>query len=559
MTHITPEQQKRVARSLLRMYALTILLPLLIIPVVNFTFRDPPEDNFLAWATAALRTNNPNRAKQALSRIIQEEPLKSDNHYRYIWAHFDQADTEDRNDAAIEQEYKSRTTSKDPNTVNIGHYGLGYYYLNKDDYQKALEHLKDLAGRDFFRINYLIGRVYLNLKQYEQAEYAFRAEIDKKGNVRGAVWHLAKMFDEQKKYDQLDELYTESENRQYFSNRILRKLYLRKGNLLHYLWNIGSWGFEDINIIGFFGAVLTSLVWIWFLRRLDVFEPEKLRFVLLAFFGGAIGAVFSGVGYDILGFGFSFQKNGQLLNDLLYCIFGIGLVEETVKVIPFLLMIRFSKQINESVDFIIYASLSGLGFSFIENLLYFDSMSLYIIDERAMICAIGHMFYTSLIGYGIILAKYRKVGNYIVNGAAFFILACVLHGIYDYWLVCDGLPREYRVFSLLCMVVEVVLYSRIINNALNQSEYFDSRSVKKLDSMREFLGASLMGIVLFEYICLAGMYGPELTYAQFKRIVPLTWVLIFLLSFALGNYDLRQGKWLPLLAKGKKALLRKSE
>jgi RsiW-degrading membrane proteinase PrsW (M82 family) len=145
---------------------------------------------------------------------------------------------------------------------------------------------------------------------------------------------------------------------------VLRKLYLRKGNILLYLRNIGTSDFDQCNTIGIFGAILAAGVWIWFLRRLDVFEPEEPGFVALAFSGGAVGAVFCAMGYDFFKMGLGFDLNGGWLNDLVYCVEGIGFTEETAKVVPFLILYRFSRQMNEPVDFIIYAALSALGFSF---------------------------------------------------------------------------------------------------------------------------------------------------------------------------------------------------
>ena len=74
--------------------------------------------------------------------------------------------------------------------------------------------------------------------------------------------------------------------------------------------------------------------------------------------------------YDFFDYSLGFKKSGEVVNDLFYCVFGIGLIEETVKIIPFLLMLKFSRQINESIDYVIYASVSALGFAFMENLIY---------------------------------------------------------------------------------------------------------------------------------------------------------------------------------------------
>jgi hypothetical protein len=94
----------------------------------------------------------------------------------------------------------SENQQRGSNTVAIGHYGLGYYYLEKKDNQRALKHLEPPAQSGFFGINYLIGQAQHDLKNYALAEQAFRAEIEKAGHVSAAVWRLADMLDELKRY-----------------------------------------------------------------------------------------------------------------------------------------------------------------------------------------------------------------------------------------------------------------------------------------------------------------------------------------------------------------------
>ena len=87
-------------------------------------------------------------------------------------------------------------------------------------------------------------------------------------------------------------------------------------------------------------------------------------------------------------------------------VFGIGVIEEFVKFVPFLIILKFTKIINEPIDYIMYASLSALGFAFVENFNYFDDGSINIIHSRALTASIAHMVFSSLVVYGLILAKY---------------------------------------------------------------------------------------------------------------------------------------------------------
>ncbi|MHC4528023.1 MAG: PrsW family intramembrane metalloprotease [Planctomycetota bacterium] len=398
-------------------------------------------------------------------------------------------------------------------------------------------------------MNYLRGMAERKLKRYDEAEQSLRKEIECAGYVRAAVYRLGLLLDDRGKYSALERLYLEPEQRRHLPHQILRKLHWRHVRLGAYLKTLVLPIQKNWNVPGFLGAVLITVVWLYFLKRLDVFEPEKNRYLLLTLLGGMLTALATPFLYDMLEFYLGFDLSGRWPNDLLYCIFGIGLVEEFVKAVPFLLMIRISRQVNESVDFIIYAAVSALGFSFVENLLYFDESSLFIMNKRGMVCSIGHMFYTSLLGYGIILGRYRKKGTVVVNLLLFFLLACAFHGLYDFWLVCESIPDEFGGFSFLLAMIEVIIFNRMINNALNQSEFFEAKELERLNHLRERLGIFLVTIVMFEYLCLVWKYGPQLTYSQFAEVIGLTWFLILFLSFNLTHYIVRQGGWKPLFSR----------
>ena len=160
-----------------------------------------------------------------------------------------------------------------------------------------------------------------------------------------------------------------------------------------------------------------------------------------------------------------------------------------------------------------------------------------------MICSMGHMMYSCLIAYGIVLAKYRKKGTTAMNIVLFFLLACVWHGVYDFFLISDSVPKEFRIFSLLMVFVEIIVFSGMIRNTLNKSEFFDVKRQDRLLDLRGNLALWLICIVLFEYVCLAAKYGPEMTYDKFTKIVGLTWVLVLFFSIGLGRYELVKDKW----------------
>ena len=107
-----------------------------------------------------------------------------------------------------------------------------------------------------------------------------------------------------------------------------------------------------------------------------------------------------------------FKLKDRFFSDFVYCVVGIGAIEELVKILPLLLVMVFSKKLKEPIDFVVFASTMALGFAFIENLIYFDESSLNTIQGRSLSSTVTHMFNSSLVAYGIAIGKFAKKKNW---------------------------------------------------------------------------------------------------------------------------------------------------
>ena len=187
-------------------------------------------------------------------------------------------------------------------------------------------------------------------------------------------------------------------------------------------------------------AVLTSLYmpicFAFFFRRIDVFEQESWKDIVLVFVVSCITLL---IYSPFIGFVHStFDLPDEIGNaSFLQMLFAVAIPEEIIKIIPVLIILKTTKFINEPIDYIIYSSISALGFAFIENIQYISSMldqDMNIIAIRSFFPTLMHMSTTSIIGYQIY--KYQKQSNslkkshflYIILA---FILAAVGHAMYN--------------------------------------------------------------------------------------------------------------------------------
>ena len=245
-----------------------------------------------------------------------------------------------------------------------------------------------------------------------------------------------------------------------------------------------------------------------------------------------------------------FKLNGNLINDFFYCVFGIGAIEEFVKIIPLLIILRFSKIINEPFDYILYASLSALGFAFIENIIYFSEHNLQIIHGRALTAVVSHMFDSSIIAYGLILNKYKRHRNQYLNFIVFFLLASLAHGFYDFWLI-NKYASTFSSITFIFLLASMFMWNSFKNNALNQSAFYDKDISINGEKIQDYLLYSLAGVLLFEYVALAFKFSPSVANdGLFSSISSGTYLLIFLVG-NLSKFTLNKGEWAPINYWGK--------
>lgn len=217
------------------------------------------------------------------------------------------------------------------------------------------------------------------------------------------------------------------------------------------------------------------------------------------------------------------------------------MIEEIVKLIPFLIILKFTNEINEPYNYILYAALSALGFAFIENLIYFRELNGVIIQGRALMLVVGHMLFSSFAVYGLVLAKYRHKQSPLSYFIISFLSAAFLHGLYDYLLF----------ESLLLLLIPLFIFSIqawtvIVNNAINNSKFFDSNISFQAERLRFFLAIMLTGILVLNYLANAIQFANQIANDNYIRSCFFGELLIVFYVTNLSNYDLVKGYWRPI-------------
>ncbi len=485
-------------------------------------------------------------AKREYKDLLARDPHDIQLHRGYLGSHFSLPSRTSRNsrrdDAPILREYGGyAATISDPVLADLGNYGLGYAWALQGDHESALRYYRLVRNQALPYFNNSFGFSLAKLGQLREAERRFNAEIALKANVSGAIANLAVLYYEAGRTAELRALAGLREVAPFLPSPVVRYLDLSQLRLGSYAWAVVSG--HRAGGYAFGAAVLLALGWFLFIRRLDVFDPEPLQYAFACLLGGMAGNLLVTPLYDTLDFALGFRLTGHPMNDLLFCIFGIGLLEEAVKVVPVLVMIRFTRAVDESVDYFVYASLSALGFAFLENLMYFNGGGLSTIVSRGLSAGLMHMAMTSLAVYGLFYARYRRRRMAPLWFAASFAAACAVHGFYDFWLVEKGWVGDLAIISVVVLVYTISSYRRALQCALNVSEFARSRTV----SLTVHVCAWMVLAFVVEYLVLASRFGVADANLTLLSQGYSSTILVFVIIGMFGTIDVHKGRWVALL------------
>ncbi|MFT5411882.1 MAG: RsiW-degrading membrane proteinase PrsW (M82 family) [Verrucomicrobiales bacterium] len=214
-------------------------------------------------------------------------------------------------------------------------------------------------------------------------------------------------------------------------------------------------------------GILASLVWFIILSKLG--GVDRLRSPVLLLFGLALIAgclsvpltrVFIVWQEEVFGF----VQNGELVNDLIYCISGIGLREELAKIILFLPFVPFIAKRRTTLEILIAAGCVGLGFATVENIGYFDSAGPKEAFPRMVSAAFLHISLTGLLGLAL-CRFYHYPKRCWEEMVATFVAVVLIHGVYDAFILVPQLSDQFDIFSFLILVLTIKYYFKKIGEA----------------------------------------------------------------------------------------------
>tara|TARA_Y100000994_G_C15659587_1_gene428907 strand:- start:279 stop:1121 length:843 start_codon:yes stop_codon:yes gene_type:complete len=232
-----------------------------------------------------------------------------------------------------------------------------------------------------------------------------------------------------------------------------------------------------------------------------------------------------------------FEESSKI--NLIVTFMSVAVPEEIIKIIPFIVVLKYRNFVDEPIDYLIYASASALGFVFIENIDYIfeykDSGS--IVALRSTLPAIMHILSSSIFAFGIFLYLNSKKTKYIFYG---LIFAAATHAIYN-WSWIFGNVIGSTVLLFLC-----IYYSKLIQSLLNISPFYEKSKENEIHSSANFLLIVIIGLLITSSIY--DIYSNGGIYI-FENIENFLWLLV--LPFAIyriisSKLSLKQANFVAL-------------
>jgi RsiW-degrading membrane proteinase PrsW (M82 family) len=459
------------------------------------------------------------RKRNKFRDIVLKDKFNTKAHYQYINAHFEIPKTWNdsigslnyRSDSDIIYEYNGYLTSFDSATLQMGRFGRGLISCFKNSPHEAKIYFNFLEEIREPYVQYALGINYILLEDTSKAIRFLNNEVKiKDGGCEESYIILAQVYKDRNDQEALYQLALNSEARKYIETSAARKVLFLHQDWINYIKVIVQQGLKHLNPVGFFAAFLITMIWGFYIIKLNIFKENNYYISLLMLLLGASWCLFVFILSDYNKIILGNTLNGEFWNDLAYSILGIGLIEEFVKILPLLLIvILFPDLIKEPYEYILYACLSALGFAFTENLIYFDESAGHgIIHARSLTSVVGHAIDSSIVAYGFVLSKFRyKKFPIYISFPLFLLLASIVHGLYDF-----SLMQEWKWFFIFIFLFSIMILTVIQNNSMNNSPAFDYNVKFNSEDLRFFLVVSLTLILAFEYVTAA--YKFNTTYAN---------------------------------------------
>lgn len=222
-------------------------------------------------------------------------------------------------------------------------------------------------------------------------------------------------------------------------------------------------------------SLLSVLLWVSFFYFYSPRRTVRVAFLLVAFFLGLGSALLSIAMEQVLFFYYNINISflnplfkpsalSDLVRPIIFSFLFAAIIEETSK-FSFIRKYFEVTSINQVIDGMKVGLIMGLGFAFIENIIYFTEIFYYstlavseitaILLLRGVFSTLAHGIYGIVMGYYLSLGKfYEKLHTHFIWRA--LIASILIHGLFNFFLIIN--LGFYSIFMLAFLTVVALVW-----------------------------------------------------------------------------------------------------
>lgn len=227
-------------------------------------------------------------------------------------------------------------------------------------------------------------------------------------------------------------------------------------------------------------GILQAILYLLFIRAIDLYEREGFRYVLPVFVWGFTVAVVVALVFNTLASVTISTIATRQAADFLTPVFVAPVVEESIKGLGVLLVFvisvlaagrRRAPEYSGVMDGIVYGSAVGFGFAIAEDLLYLAQAGTETFVVRRIFGGFAHAAFTSLTGVGIGLIPWVRSGALkVLLPVAGLGGAMLLHSIFNLTATLFGVLAYGLMFFVVLAYITLILVWLAVERRAIRSE-----------------------------------------------------------------------------------------
>jgi RsiW-degrading membrane proteinase PrsW (M82 family) len=478
------------------------------------------------------------RAAHEIRDFLNEQPEDLVAHRNFLWAHFSgplrESKDHVRDDASVLSFYEKWPRAH-PSCAQVAHLGKGIYWRSLGEPDKALAELMLYPEPAPDDVRYERAQTLLALGRHREAISLFSGLARRAKRWWRAEFMLAGTLEAEGRFDELGRVLAVIPEDQLPAFDVWRRQQLRLGKATAYLSAMGSLWLHKLSEVRAILGLVVFAFWFFAIRWWDRFEPEPLG---VSFGAAATGALMSAVAV------FLFDAVQALRGPFLSSTLSSGLlaahltqaaIQESLKLVPALLVGRFGKTIDEPVDWAIYGALGALGFAVWGGLFFTGTFDSDTAVNRLIFVVPFQVCLTGLVCLSV--SHFRRRGGTVGMGLAMALPAAVL--IHGAFLFLRDLSDRVDLVGLLAIVGAIgVLWSfrGAMGYSVARSPFRPRGDGESLHSAVKWFWRGFLALLIGTYVVACFEIGPSLAGAHILMNSVLNGLLIttFLL---LGTLD----------------------